>query len=106
MKTALAALKFLIVAGRFDGNQVNPQQVSAAIPSFPLVGIFLGFVLVLLNRLLDPRLESEILGALLIAVLVLLTGGIHYQGLQNTFDAWSAEPGRGEEAGRDRVFGM
>ena len=61
MKTAFAALKFLTFAGRFDPNQVNPQQVSAAIPYFPLVGLLLGFVLVLLNRLLDPRLESEIL---------------------------------------------
>src|SRR5262249_4274055 len=78
MKHAFVVLKFVIVAGRFDGNQVNPQQVRAAIPYFPLVGIFLGFILVLLNRLLDPRLESEILGALLIGVFALLTGGIHY----------------------------
>jgi adenosylcobinamide-GDP ribazoletransferase len=106
MKTAFAALKFLTFAGRFDRNQVNPQQVSAAIPYFPLVGLLLGFVLVLLNRLLDPRLESEILGALLIAVLALLTGGIPYQGLQNTFDALSVKPGPGEETGRSHVFGV
>ena len=56
---------------------------------FPLVGIVFGFVLIFLNRLLDLYLESEILGAILIAVLALLTGAIHYQGLQNTFDALS-----------------
>src|SRR5215475_8542405 len=106
MKTAFAALKFLTFAGRLERNQVNPQQVGAAIPYFPLVGIFFGFVLVLLNRLLDPRLESEILGALLIAALVLLTGGIHYQELQNTFDTLSVKPGRGAETGRSHVFGM
>src|SRR5215471_18776420 len=104
MKTALAALKFLTFAGRFDRNEVNLQQVSVAIPYFPLVGISLGFVLVLLNRFLDPRLESEILGALLIGVLALLTGGIHYQGLQNTFDALSVKPG--EETGGNHVFGV
>jgi len=106
MKSVFAALKFLTFAGRFDRNQVNLQQVATAIPYFPLVGIFLGFVLVLLNRLLDPRLESEILGALLIAVLALLTGGIHYQGLQNTFDALSVKRGHGEETGHSHVFGM
>lgn len=106
MKTAFAALKFLTFAGRFERNQVNLQQVSAAIPYFPLVGIFLGFVLVLLNRLLDPRLESEILGALLIGVLALLTGGIHYQGLQNTFDALSVKLGHGEETGGSHAFGV
>src|SRR5215510_9110101 len=104
MKTALSALKFLTFAGRFDRNEVNLEQVSAAIPYFPLVGFFLGFVLVLLNRFLDPRLESEILGALIIGVLALLTGGIHYQGLQNTFDA--VKLGRGEETGRSHVFGV
>src|SRR5262245_66190630 len=106
MKTALATLKFLTVAGRFDHNEVNLEQVSAAIPYFPLVGISLGFVLVLLNRLLDPRLESEILGALLIGVLALLTGGIPYQGLQNTFDALSVNPSRGEETGRSHALGV
>src|SRR5262245_60682331 len=106
MKTAFAAFKFLTLAGRFDQNHVSPAQVGAATPYFLLVVILLGFVLVLLNRLLDPRLESEILGALLIAVLALLTGGIHYQGLQNTFDALSAEPGHGEETGRSHVFGV
>jgi adenosylcobinamide-GDP ribazoletransferase len=106
MKTAFAAFKFLTFAGRFDRNQFNPQELSAAIPYFPLVGILLGFVLVLLNRLLDPRLESEILGLLLIAVLALLTGGIHYQGLQNTFDALSVKPGRGEKTGHSHVFGV
>jgi adenosylcobinamide-GDP ribazoletransferase len=106
MKNALAALKCLTLAGRFDRNQASPPLVSAAIPYFPLVGIFLGFVLVLLNRLLDPRLESEILGALLIAVLALLTGGIHYQGLQNTFDALSVRIGGQEQAGRSHAFGV
>ena len=106
MKTAFAALKFLTFAGRFDRNQASPQQIGAAIPYFPLVGIFLGLVLVLLNRFLDPRLESEILGSLLIAFLALLTGAIHYQGLQNTFDALSVKKGRREEIGGSHAFGV
>jgi adenosylcobinamide-GDP ribazoletransferase len=103
MKSALAAFKFLTLARRFDRAQVSPPQVSAAIAYFPLVGIFLGLVLVLLNRLLDPHLESEILGVLLIAVLALLTGAIHYEGMQNTFDALS---GQGEAKGRSLTFGL
>jgi adenosylcobinamide-GDP ribazoletransferase len=106
MKSALAAFKFLTLARRFDRAQVSPQQASAAITYFPLVGIFLGLVLVLLNRLLDPHIESEILGVLLIVVLALLTGAIHYEGLQNTFDALSVKIGRGEEEGRNLTFGL
>ncbi|HSE90917.1 MAG TPA: adenosylcobinamide-GDP ribazoletransferase [Candidatus Binatia bacterium] len=105
MKSALAAFIFLTLARRFDRGQVSPPQVSAAIAYFPLVGIFLGLVLVLLNRLLDPHLESEILGVLLIAVLALLTGAIHYEGMQNTFDALSVKMGQGEK-GRSLTFGL
>ena len=106
MKSALVAFKFLTLASRFHRAQVSPQQVGAAIPYFPLVGIVLGLVLVLLNRLLDPRLESEILGALLIAVLALLTGAIHYEGLQNTFDGLSVKMAHGEETTRSHAFGV
>ena len=106
MKSAFAAFKFLTLASRFDRNQASPQQIGAAIPYFPLVGIFSWLVLVLLNRFLDPRLESEILGSLLIASLALLTGAIHYQGLQNTFDTLSVKTGRGEERGRSHAFGV
>jgi adenosylcobinamide-GDP ribazoletransferase len=104
MKSALDAFKFFSLAGRFA--QLNLEQFSAAIPYSPLVGIFLGLVLVLLNRLLDPRLESEILGAFLVAVLALLTGAIHYEGLQNTFDALSVRIGGPEQTGRNHAFGV
>lgn len=104
MKSALDAFKFFTFAGRFA--QLNFQQFGAAISYSPLVGIFLGLMLVLLNRLLDPRLESEILGALLVAILALLTGAIHYQGLQNTFDGLSVRIGRPEQTGRNHAFGV
>jgi len=87
MKAALTAFRFLTRGGRID--QVNPRQISASIAYFPLVGIFFGLILVFLNRLLDPYLESEILATLLIAVLALLTGALHFDGLRNTFDASS-----------------
>src|SRR4029453_15775016 len=106
MKSALVAFEFLTLASRFQRAQISPQQVGASIPYFPLVGIVLGLLLVLLNRLLDPRLESEILGALLVAVLALLTGAIHYEGLQNTFDALSVKIGREEQEGHSHTFGV
>lgn len=105
MKSAVNAFKFLSLAGRFDRARVEPQRLGASIPYFPLVGIILGLVLVLLNRLLDPRLESEILGTLLVAILALLTGAIHYEGLQNTFDALSVI-GRQKQTGRNHAFGV
>ena len=104
MKSALDAFKFFTFAGRFA--QLNPQQFGSAILYSPLVGIFLGLVLILLNRLLDPRLESEILGALLVAALALLTGAVHYEGLENTFDALSVKVGHEEQVGPSHAFGV
>lgn len=106
MKSALVAFKLLTVARRFDLPQENPEQIGAAIPYFSLVGILLGLVLVLLNRILDPRLESEILGAILIAVLALLTGALHYEGLQNTFDGLSRKIAHRSDSERNQAFGI
>ena len=106
MKSALAAFKFLTFGGGFDLAQVTPQQTAAATLYFPLVGLLFGFVLTFLNRLLDPYLESEILGAILIAVLTLLTGAIHYQGLQNTFNVLSLKTKIGEAKIHSAAFGV
>jgi adenosylcobinamide-GDP ribazoletransferase len=85
MRAVLSAFKFLTRRGRI--NQLSARQISAAIPYFPLVGVFFGAVLAFLNRLLDPYLESEILATLLVAILALLTGACHFDGLRSTFDA-------------------
>jgi adenosylcobinamide-GDP ribazoletransferase len=106
MKSALAAFKFLTFGGGFDLAQVTPQQTAAATLYFPLVGLFFGFILTFLNRLLDPYLESEILGVILIAVLTLLTGAIHYQGLQNTFNVLSLKTKIGEAKIHSAAFGV
>ena len=106
MKGAVTAFKILTLSRRFDLSQLSSQQVSAAVLYFPLVGFFFGLVLVVLNRLLDPYLESEMLGTLLITVLALLTGANHYEGLQNTFDMLSANLGLGEPGERRGAFGV
>ena len=106
MQSALFAFKLLSLARRFARPQAHPEQVGGAIPYFPLVGIILGLVLVFLNRLLDPRLESEILGVLLIAVLALLTGAFHYEGLQNTFDRLSEKIGHPRESEHNQALGI
>jgi adenosylcobinamide-GDP ribazoletransferase len=104
MKGALTAFKFLTFGGRID--QISPRQISASILYFPLVGIFFGLVLVFLNRLLDPYLESEILATLLIAILALLTGALHFDGLRNTFDASSVKTALAERQRSSGALGV
>ena len=87
MESALAAFKFLTLGGRFDAVENRPEQVGTGAPFFPLVGLLLGLVLALMNGTLESYLESEILGVALISMLIVMTGAIHLEGMQRTFDA-------------------
>src|SRR5919106_4337529 len=91
MKNTCTALIFLTFGRRLGISEIDPQHVGGAIPYFPLTGILLGLVLVLVNRLVGPYLESEIIGATLVAIQALMTAAIHYVGLQRTFDGLSVK---------------
>jgi adenosylcobinamide-GDP ribazoletransferase len=86
---------------RFRILQLIPEQVDSGTFYFPFVGMLVGSVLVVVNRLLEPYLESEVLSATLVALLALITGGIHYQGLKQTLESRSASP-----LISDRVYGF
>jgi adenosylcobinamide-GDP ribazoletransferase len=89
MKDACVALVFLTFGRRMRISEIDPRHIGAAVPYLPLTGILLGLVLVLVNRLVGPYLESEIIGATLVALQALMTAAIHYAGLQRTFDSLS-----------------
>jgi adenosylcobinamide-GDP ribazoletransferase len=60
-------------------------MIGRAAKYFPLVGLALGLMLALANYTLAPYLHPEILSIVLIALLLVSTGGLHLQGLNNTF---------------------
>src|SRR3972149_1073830 len=104
MKGILAAFKFLAGGGRFRQDQ-RSTELSAAL-YFPLVGLVIGLGLVLLNRFLEPRLESELLAVVLIAIMILATQAVHLDGTLKTFAALAPETAAG---GADRpggIYGM
>lgn len=58
-----------------------------AVPFFPVVGFIIGAILASLHTalwLVDPG----VLAGLILTVWVLLTGGLHLDGLADTADAW------------------
>ena len=84
-----------------------PQEIGRSTPFFPLVGFCLGFILVLLNRILEHYLESEILGVVLVSFLILLTRAQHLEGLRETFDGIGSRGGAGGMASnRIGIFGI
>lgn len=84
MKNGLAALRFLTVAGRFVGDQPDPESVGRGVGYFPMIGFVLGSTLVLLESILDPYVASEMLSIVAIGGLALLTGARHFTDLEQT----------------------
>lgn len=87
MKPLLLAIQFLTRLPTPALSSLTPQDWGRSALAYPLVGLLVGLLLVVLQYLLrqnDPLLQA----ALLLAVWVLLTGGLHLDGLADTADAW------------------
>jgi adenosylcobinamide-GDP ribazoletransferase len=96
MKSIVAALRFLTILSRFTHQKSSAATVGKAAMLFPVIGLILGLFLALLARGLQNYIDAEILSTTLVAFLVLITGGLHLEGLQKTFD----EPALGQTATR------
>ena len=76
----------------------RPEELGLSVLFFPVVGLLIGALLAGLHTalwLVDPG----VLAALVLAVWVLLTGGLHLDGLADTADAWI-----GGQGDRDRTL--
>src|SRR5215469_9955056 len=86
-----AAVRFLSVlpvpgsAQLFDKNELSPRLVIGC-EYFPLVGLLLAVLLWLLALALTPLVPQLALAALLVVALVILTGGLHLDGLMDSCD--------------------
>jgi len=95
----VTALKYLTVWGRFSYAQPSEAMIGVAAVYFPVVGLVLGLLLAVSNYLLLPYLHPEILSVILITVLIIGTGGIHLEGLKQTFG--TGGPEKSAEYGRE-----
>lgn len=90
MRSFLIALQFLTVYPWFRSIAPSAEEIGRALSFFPLVGFLLGGILASINWLLAPYMPSEILSVMLITLMVLLTRGLHLDGLGDTFDGLGA----------------
>src|SRR5438067_6590846 len=87
----VAAVRFLTVlpvpgsTRVFDKDEDTPRLVIGC-EYFPLVGLLLALLLWLLVLVLAPFVPQLVLAALLVAALVILTGGLHLDGLMDSCD--------------------
>lgn len=69
----------------FDKDEVTPRIVVGC-EYFPLVGLLLALLLCLLVLIFAPLVPQLVLAALLVVGLVILTGGLHLDGLMDSCD--------------------
>jgi len=81
-----AAIEFLTVFPTPLKGKVSEDAIRKSLVFFPLVGLFIGTILLGLYYVLVLILPVSIVCALLIAALILLTGGHHIDGLIDTCD--------------------
>ena len=101
----LAALQFLTILP--VKRNFKSEQIGRAAAWFPVVGIIIGAILLGLRYVLDLILPAAIINGLLLAVLVILSGGLHLDGLADTIDGLAGHrtPERRLEIMRDSRIG-
>jgi adenosylcobinamide-GDP ribazoletransferase len=100
MKSFVAALQFLTIFPWPRRAERSGDEIGCGAAFFPLIGLMLGAVLVLVDYLLRPYLPPMLLAVTLVALLALLTRGLHLDGLADTFD------GLGAGGARERVLAV
>lgn len=82
----LAALQFLTTIPLPLRHKTTAEELGRSAACFPLVGLIIGFILAGLNWLFSLVLPPALVNVLLIVSMVILTGGLHLDGLSDTCD--------------------
>lgn len=98
MSSFFAALQFLTIFPWPKRKERSADEVVRSAIFFPMIGFLLGLILVLADFLLKPFASPALSSVLLVAILALLTRGLHLDGLGDTFD------GLGAGGDRERIL--
>lgn len=86
----IIALKFLTIFPIPLKRDITDKDLGESLPYYPLIGLILGAILLLLHYLLAFILPSPVIYVLLIIALVIMTGAHHIDGFIDTFDGMVA----------------
>lgn len=90
-RSFIIALQFLSRLPTPALSNVEDRDMGRSLFYYPLVGLVLGLLLLLVSVLLGqvlPATAASLQAALVLAVWVLLTGALHLDGLADSADAW------------------
>ncbi|MDP2328486.1 MAG: adenosylcobinamide-GDP ribazoletransferase [Dehalococcoidia bacterium] len=93
------ALEFLTPLRLRRVQTYDDRTFAQALGWYPLIGLLIGGVLALLDRGLTELLPPAPAAALLVAVLALVSGGLHLDGVADTADGMAVQGDRAERLG-------
>ncbi|MDD5126835.1 MAG: adenosylcobinamide-GDP ribazoletransferase [Dehalococcoidales bacterium] len=80
------ALRFLTTIPLPHRRETSAEELGRSAVYFPLVGLIIGLILAGLNWVFRMVLPAPLVSAMLIVVMIILTGGLHLDGLSDTCD--------------------
>ncbi len=94
MKRLLIAFQFLTVLPVRGVSSVSEEELGRASALFPVVALFEGALLTATASLLLRAFTPGVTSGVLILLMVMLNGGLHLDGLSDTFDALASRTDR------------
>lgn len=94
MRFYIIALQFLTIIPLPFSVRCEKEDLGRSTALFPLAGLTIGALLVLLDWLVSPWLARPLCDALLVTALAAITGGLHLDGLADVCDGLAARGGR------------
>ncbi len=87
IRSFVVALGLLTRIPVFQGAPPTPVEQGRSVLAYPLVGVVIGLLLVGVAWCLNGQV-GDLRAALLLVIWVLVTGGLHLDGLADSVDAW------------------
>lgn len=87
LQPLLIALQFLTIIPTRLREPVKPENIGRSILYYPMVGLIIATILLIANYALSNQ-TSWVSASLLLTLWVVLTGGLHLDGLADSVDAW------------------
>lgn len=107
MKGFLIALQFLTRIPVTVKGDIEEEDLLQSVYFYPLIGLIIGIILFLIYGAVTGVLPPGVRPVIVLAALVLLSGGLHLDGFMDTMDALGsgAEKGKALEIMRDSRVG-
>ena len=86
MAALAAAIQFLLISPAFVRRAFTPAELGRSTAFYPLVGALLGGILAAVDALLAHVFPVEVRSALVLALWIVFTGALHFDGLLDSVD--------------------